>query len=65
MDRDTHDLIAQLCTRAGMIMEDASPMALSIGSTPTDEWVAQIDELIGEMERAASLLGTARVLFSD
>ena len=32
MDNHTRDLIRQLCTRAGMIMEDASPIALASGS---------------------------------
>ncbi len=32
MDDDTDNLIAQLCTRMGMIMEDASPVAIGIGA---------------------------------
>ncbi|WP_374528874.1 hypothetical protein [Novosphingobium sp.] len=32
MDDDTRELIAQLFTRVGMIMEDASPVALLAGS---------------------------------
>jgi hypothetical protein len=34
MDRDAADLIMQLCTKVGMIMEDVSPIALSMGSAP-------------------------------
>ena len=30
MDKDTDDLIAQLCTRVGMIMEDSSVAALTV-----------------------------------
>ena len=31
MEDDNYDLIAQLCTRIGMIMEDASVVALTMG----------------------------------
>jgi hypothetical protein len=34
MDEDAHELVAQLCTRIGMIMEDASVEALTAGSLP-------------------------------
>jgi hypothetical protein len=32
MDEDVRDLVVALCTRAGMLMEDASPVALGIAS---------------------------------
>ena len=37
MDEDTRELTAQLCTRVGMIMEDASVVALTAGSLAPEE----------------------------
>jgi len=56
MDDDTADLIAQLCTRAGMIMEDASPLALTIASTDTDlgTVLRQLGRAVEQMERLIS-----------
>ncbi|MBU0832085.1 MAG: hypothetical protein KKH33_06845 [Alphaproteobacteria bacterium] len=62
MDRDTADLIAQLCARAGMAMEDTSPIALSIGSTSVEQWPATIDQLTQDAERILSLLHAARMM---
>lgn len=65
MDRDTADLVVQLCTRAGITMEDASPSALMIGSTPKEEWSVTIDQLIADAERSAAFLEAARRLVRD
>lgn len=32
MDEDARDLMIQLCTRIGMIMEDTSVLALTVGA---------------------------------
>jgi len=45
MDDDTDNLIAQLCTRIGMIMEDASPVAIGIGAITAAERRAAISEI--------------------
>lgn len=62
MDRDTHDLIIQLCTRAGMIMEDASAVTLTVGSIPQVDLGKQLDNLSEAIERCSSLLKSARSL---
>lgn len=65
MDQDTDDLVVQLCTRAGIIMEDASPSAISIGSTPVEVWCVTIDQLITDVERSVVFLDAARRLVRD
>ncbi len=62
MDANTRDLIVQLCTKAGMIMEDASPIALSIGTSSDTE--AVIGDLVNALDRASQLLKAARMLVS-
>lgn len=44
MDDETQELIIQLCTRIGMIMEDASVVALTIGSRDRDARLVAITE---------------------
>lgn len=53
MDDETQELIIQLCTRIGMIMEDASVVALTIGSRDQDARMAAMTEL----EVAADQIG--------
>lgn len=46
MDDDSNELATQLCTRIGMIMEDASVTALTIGGTTgpaRSDAIAQLD----------------------
>ncbi|MBU0832130.1 MAG: hypothetical protein KKH33_07070 [Alphaproteobacteria bacterium] len=62
MDRDTADLIAQLRAKAGMAMEDASPIALSICAMPVEQWPATIDQLTQDVERIISPLHAARMI---
>jgi hypothetical protein len=64
MDDDTRDLIAQLFTRAGMIMEDASPVALLAGTgdhAALEEAVVAIEQ---SAEKVAALAGAIRALLS-
>jgi len=42
---DTEELIVLLCTRIGMIMEDTSVVALTIGSLPRSERSEALAEL--------------------
>ena len=62
---DTDELIIQLCTRVGMIMEDACMAALTIGRV---EHVARQTEL-GKLEmaadRIAALLHAAKTLLTE
>ena len=62
MDHETKDLIAQLCTRAGMIMEDASAEALTIALQSESDLAAKLDTLIEAIATSSSLLTAARGL---
>ncbi len=61
LDADTIDLINQLCTRVGMLMEDAAPLALhQSGSGP--ELKSRLMQLQASVTSMASLIAAARVL---
>lgn len=62
MDDDDHDLIARLCTRIGMIMEDASPIALGVGGMDHARRRAAIAELSAAASQIAALLTAAELL---
>jgi hypothetical protein len=63
MNKETLDLVAQLCVRIGMIMEDATPVALSSASAAT---ARAMDKMILELERSSeqisALVKAARLL---
>lgn len=59
MDEHTRELIRRLCTRAGMIMEDASAVAVL---APQEEHVVQLHRAA---ERVVILLAAAQVLRED
>ncbi len=64
MDDDASDLVAQLCTRIGMIMEDVSPVALSVAGVDAEERkaaLAGLDQAIGQL---GSLIDAAKALQS-
>jgi hypothetical protein len=52
MDDDAAGLVRQLCTRAGMIMEDASATAILVGGAMPAELLVIVDDL--QIRRAAS-----------
>jgi len=54
MDQDTANLIAALCSRAGMIMEDVVDDALSMGRFNAAERTARLQQL----KRASDKIGT-------
>jgi hypothetical protein len=60
-DREVVDLVVQLCTRIGMMMEDAGPLALNASREGLSERVAELARAIRPMvsvvEAAKSLLG--------
>jgi integrase/recombinase XerD len=62
MYNDTDDLIAQLCTRIGMIMEDTSVTALTAGSLEQHERLAAIDEVEMVAQRIDALVAAVRAL---
>lgn len=45
MDDDRRDLIVSLCTQIGMIMEDASPLALTMRGVADDDLADRVDEI--------------------
>jgi hypothetical protein len=54
MDDDTIELVAQLCTRIGMTMEDTSADALAIGAMDA----AERADAIAKLETASNLIGS-------
>lgn len=65
MDDDTRELIAQLFTRVGMIIEDVGPVALLAGTGDR----AELDEAVAAIEQAAekitSLASAVRALLAE
>jgi hypothetical protein len=59
---DTDELIIRLCTHVGMIMEDASIVALTLGGLSPAERADPIAELCIASERIERLMEAARVL---
>ena len=61
LDADTIDLINQLCTRVGMLMEDAAPLALR-RSRSGPELSSRLLELRAIVTSMASLIEAAKAL---
>ena len=62
MDDDTDDIIVQLCTRIGMIMEDTSAVALTVGCLERDERLTTIEEVEMAAKRIGALIAATRAL---
>jgi hypothetical protein len=62
MDDDTNGLTALLCTRIGLIMEDASVVALTIGHCEPGQRGAALQDLDQASARISVLLGAAKTL---
>ena len=62
MEDDTRDLIVQLCTRVGMIMEDASVVALTIGGLASEDRQTALEEIRKAAERISALVEAARLM---
>lgn len=62
MDLDTKDVITQLCTQAGMIMEDMIPAALTIGTLDDEEITAQLASFDADLVRAIHFIQAARAV---
>lgn len=57
---DTNELVARLTTAAGIIMEDACPVAITVH--PPDRIATALDELERATSDANSLIRAARIL---
>lgn len=62
MDTTTRAIIVRLCTEAGVRMEDASVLALTISGLSDDELEAALDQLIEPADMIAALIRAARAL---
>jgi hypothetical protein len=62
MDHETADLIQRLCTKAGMIMEDASVDALMLGATDPQTISARLMRIAEAAEDISTIVAAARVL---
>lgn len=60
-DIDT-ELITLLCTKAGMLMEDHSALALTVGSEAADEQRAALRELAQTAEKLNAVIAAAQSL---
>jgi len=62
MEESTHDLIRQLCARAGMIMEDASLLAVTMPAGRTDTVATSLAQLQRDAQGIARLVAAAAEL---
>lgn len=62
MEEDLADLVRQLLTRAGMIMEDASAIAILIANKTPDELCSICHSLQAQNQNVAALLAAAGTL---
>lgn len=62
MDRDTRDLIDQLCTQAGMIMEGCSTALLTTRRIDDEEIPRLLQDLAGEAAKVRDLVNAAIAL---
>jgi hypothetical protein len=62
MDDDTAELTTRLCTRIGMIMEDVSVIALTIGAASEVDRADALAQLDEAARRISDLVRTARAV---
>ncbi|UAK25272.1 hypothetical protein [Sphingomonas nostoxanthinifaciens] len=62
MDKDIRELIVTLCTRAGMIMEDASLLAVTMLGTAPEATSAALTRLQADAATISALLEAATLL---
>ena len=58
-DADRHELVVQLCTRIGMMMEDSTPSSLDISGGGLK---GRVRGLAGRVEAMTALVNAARAL---
>lgn len=59
---DGGDLIQRLCTKAGMMMEDAIPIALAARAGLPDGGASAVSDLRKRVERIDALINAAKAL---
>ena len=64
MDDETNDLVLQLSTRAGMLMEDASAIALTMRTLDQRQRRARLKALRQTIDRMAKLVDGAIAITS-
>jgi len=62
MDDDNAELISLLCTRIGTIMEDASVIALTLGSQESDIRQVKFEEMKRASAAIAALVAAVEAL---
>lgn len=62
MDDQDADFVAQLCARAGMIMEDISPEAITLSGRSRAEYPKVVDRLLQASVRVRALIDAAKSL---
>ncbi len=62
MDEDTRELTVRLATRAGMIMEDASLLAITMPADDDAAMVGALDRLTQETATVSQLISAAAAL---
>jgi len=65
MDHDSLDLIAGLCTRAGMIMEDSSVLPLALPPADAQALTLSLAELSEAVEDIGALIAAAKSIVRD
>ncbi len=62
MGDDTDEIIIQLCTRIGMIMEDTSVVALMVAGMERERRVAALADVDAAAKRIGALVKATKVL---
>ena len=62
MDQDTDNLVAQICSRAGIIMEDAAHSALTMRAVAGPDRSEALSKLCLAAQQISVLLNAAQVL---
>jgi hypothetical protein len=62
MDEDANDLVVQLCTMIGMIMEDTSVVALRVSGLDDDQRRCAVAEIHAAGAKISALAGAVAVL---
>lgn len=64
MDEDTLDLVRQLSTRAGMILEDTSAVAVLVGNLSAPEIAERLAQIAADLTRAMTIVRAAEQLLA-
>lgn len=62
MDEDDRELIVRLCTRAGMMMEDASAVAIGTAGLGRSQLIEAVNDLVTVAADIQKIVGAAAVL---